>query len=72
MPTTAKCRDRRSQRGLQKFTRNRANAEVLPIFLGGRFGKGTADHPPFGEAADPLANDRQVSGSSFAALFGKN
>jgi hypothetical protein len=40
MPTTAKCRDRRSRHGLQKFTRNRANAEVLPIFWAGALARG--------------------------------
>ena len=67
MPTTLKCRDSRLRRRVQKIMMNRAHAEALPFFLGGRSGKRPADHPPSGEAADRHANDRQVSGALFAS-----
>ena len=38
-------------------------------FFGGQVNAGTADHPPFGRAADHHANDPQVSGLPFAARF---
>ena len=57
-------------RGAKNYEEPRGRGSAAD-FLGRRSGKGTADYPPFGEDADRHANDRQVSGASFASLLSR-